>query len=251
MSESESEIEVVNSTYYNTDDLRKIINAVVLHTVKKVLVKYAGKMTEYHEDSYSRSYGGPEGHRWSLQGKGWGEILSLGEYPRASASRGKGRHGLYQEITLSIVRKTRIYGDNDLEVLASGTLSEVPEAAVKHIAFALTTEVDRLYDWEDTWGGCPRTLRIEEESKKSGRLATKLSKAEKALREAKSSKDDANYRLSSHKRSVEYWTGRVKEAGVLEEGAQEAVDKLRGEIAGAKAKEITARIGKAGLVEEV
>lgn len=235
-----SEIEVANSTYYNTDDLKVIIQTVLggQPAVQKVRVKYAGKMTEYHEDSYSRSYSrsyyDSGGHRWSLQGKGWGEILRVGEYPRATASRGKGRHALYREINLSIVRKTRIYGDNDLEVLASGALVEVPEMAVKHIAFALVAEVGIVYDWGRIWGGCPRTLRIEEKSKKSGRLAVKLLEAEKVFREAKSEHDHARYRFDSYKSRVATWANKRKEAEKLQAKAQEVVNKLKGEIAEAK-----------------
>ena len=169
-------MEIINRTYYDIDDLRALLNSAVTDSrAQKVWVQYLSSPAEYSEARYYS-------HHFSRQQKGWGEILSPGDKPKASMSRRRG--GTYGEYVLFIVRRAELLGDNDIQRMASVNLNDIPEGAVKHVAFAVCVALSGASRWDEFWGKCPKRIRIGDKVDKSASRTAKLTVAKERLANA-------------------------------------------------------------------
>ena len=214
--------EMINATYYNTDDLVRILEFALDPNRRRftnIRVQYINKPLPYHENSSTRSYGTRRPHRWSQEAQGWGHILNEGDCSMAHVSSPSGRHADYRSLVLSIVRKQHMYGSNPLEVLASEG-EEVPEVAVKHIVFAVLSFLDRWSTFDTLWPSAPKQLRIGRAVEKAGQIRNELKKADQRHQIAQAELLDAQQRLRKYEESVVLMTGVVAERRVKVEAIE-------------------------------
>lgn len=165
--------EIINKTYYNTEDIDALFSAVLLALGKsggwKLTIGYLGKTTPYHEDTDRWS----RGYKFTLESKGWGEVLSLGERPMATFNQRKG--STYRSLTLSLPRKNSLLGDEDLQKVGATSLKEVPEQVRKHLVFAICAHWEEQYYFSHTWEsvkdlGIKLMPKADPEQKKKARI---------------------------------------------------------------------------------
>jgi hypothetical protein len=193
-------------------------------------VKYLGKVLQYHEDSRAgrHSWGA---HHASLQAKGWGKVVCIGDDILATATDKKARHD--HTIILSVARKGVLGGGNPLTELAAAV--EAPEVLVMHIAFALRTLIGGWWNWDKGWKKCPRRLRFSSQRKKGGALAYELLILKADVVKARAEVKIRKGRVKDRKRYLK-WARESRETAIKALARkEEAVAAMEAKIAAEKA----------------
>jgi hypothetical protein len=219
-------MELLNATYYNTEDLERVVRAVYATGLERDRLPATIRVQYFTPTVYGEREGRRyrRAHHWSLEGKGWGAILEAGDWPRAMLTQ-PNHDG---DKCLSIVRMPKMLGDHDLAQLAS-VVDVMPEIGLRHIVFACLSfyKAERSFPgvWTDL--GTSRVIRVEAKTAKSGRLRVDLKKAEQTLSDARDKCQRTGWDLVRAKKNVLHFEEELIHYQGVVDKAQEKVDGLK------------------------